>query len=360
MSARFQTGLIVGKFAPLHIGHEALIRAAQAQCERLFIISYSQPELPGCEPEKRERWLKTRFPMAEILVVTPDRIAAWRAAGRQIDPMSDNDAPADVHRHFVAQLCLEVLGCMVDAAFTGEDYGDGFAAVLSDDFTAKAGHPIQVTHVRIDRSQTANRVSGTKLRADIHGQRAAMAPEIYGDFVQRVCLLGGESTGKSTLSIALAAHLDTKYVAEYGRELWEQQGGQLSYDDLLHIAQKQVAREVGSIGHANRYLICDTSPLTTLFYCQHLFGKAEPALIELAQRPYDLVVLCAPDFDFVQDGTRQGNEFRLLQHRWYEAELTQRGTPWLAVTGSMTQRIVKVATHLRPLPGSQHSPQGVT
>lgn len=58
----YAEGLIVGKFAPLHAGHELLINAALARCETVFIISYSLPEMPGCEPEKRLQWLQTRFP----------------------------------------------------------------------------------------------------------------------------------------------------------------------------------------------------------------------------------------------------------------------------------------------------------
>ena len=38
---RYASGLVVGKFAPLHSGHEALINAALEQCETVFIISYS-------------------------------------------------------------------------------------------------------------------------------------------------------------------------------------------------------------------------------------------------------------------------------------------------------------------------------
>ncbi|CDL50686.1 Nicotinamide-nucleotide adenylyltransferase, NadR family / Ribosylnicotinamide kinase [Escherichia coli ISC41] len=60
----FATGLVVGKFAPLHCGHEKLINTALAQCEELFIISYSVPEMPDCEPEKRLTWLQVRFPQA--------------------------------------------------------------------------------------------------------------------------------------------------------------------------------------------------------------------------------------------------------------------------------------------------------
>ena len=95
----FATGLVVGKFAPLHCGHEKLINTALAQCEELFIISYSVPEMPDCEPEKRLTWLQVRFPQATILVLTPisflpsislrrEGISAWFA--RMLCPFSDS------------------------------------------------------------------------------------------------------------------------------------------------------------------------------------------------------------------------------------------------------------------------------
>ena len=73
----FATGLVVGKFAPLHCGHEKLINTALAQCEELFIISYSVPEMPDCEPEKRLTWLQVRFPQATFLVLTPELVARY-------------------------------------------------------------------------------------------------------------------------------------------------------------------------------------------------------------------------------------------------------------------------------------------
>ena len=57
----YANGLVVGKFAPLHAGHEALINTALEQCETVCIISYSSPEIRGYEPEKRLNWLTTRF-----------------------------------------------------------------------------------------------------------------------------------------------------------------------------------------------------------------------------------------------------------------------------------------------------------
>jgi AAA domain-containing protein len=42
--------------------------------------------------------------------------------------------------------------------------------------------------------------------------------------VQRIALLGGESSGKTALAARLADELDTRWVPEYGRELWEAKG----------------------------------------------------------------------------------------------------------------------------------------
>lgn len=336
MTRRFAIGLVVGKFAPLHLGHEWLIRQAQAQCEQLVLLSWSRPERAGCEPERRANWLRIRFPELRSWVVTPEWVARQRAQGLALPDLPDEAEPDAVQRQFVVDFCRVVLGQPVDAVFTSEAYGEGFAAHLSRCF----GRPVQ--HVEIDRARTQVPVSGTRLRADIHGLREYLAPSVYADFVERVALLGGESTGKSSLAAALAEALGTRHAAEYGRELWEEQGGVLGYEDLLRIGRTQVAREGELAGQCRRYLVCDTTPLTTLFYCRELFGRAEVELEQLAERHYHHLFLCADDFPFVQDGTRQDETFRRRQNQWYEQELTRRGWPFTRLTGSLQQRIEQV------------------
>ena len=327
MNKQFKRGLIVGKFCPLHRGHEHAIQRMIVDCDESFIISYTNPEFPGCEPAKRRRWLSSLYPGSRILVLDDDSIPP-------------NDADDLTQRRFVGRLCVERFNTTVDAVFTSENYGEGFAQELSQMF----GH--EVKHVCVDPQRLAHPVSGTLLREHIHEHRGAVSPVVYADFVQRVCLLGGESSGKSTLAAALAQHFQTKHVAEFGRELWKQQNGHLSYGDLLNIARTQVAREVSAGEQANRFLFCDTLPLTTLFYSQSMFGKAEPELHELADRDYMLHVLCAPDFPFVQDGTRRDAAFRAEQHQWYRDQLHQRDLPWLEVHGSVSDRITHVTAAL--------------
>jgi len=73
--------MVIGKFSPLHRGHEALIRCAQKACDEVIIISYSKPEFAGCEAGTRAVWLAELFPTTRRLVVTEDgtrRDAAFR------------------------------------------------------------------------------------------------------------------------------------------------------------------------------------------------------------------------------------------------------------------------------------------
>ncbi len=346
MTARFASGLVVGKFCPLHRGHELLIGRALDECGRVFVLSWSKPELPGCAPERRAAWLARRFPAAASLVLTEERLAALRPPPA-FAALPADDADVGELRRFTAWICQAAWGMRPEAVFTSEPDGAGFARELTDWY--RVGDPASptVAAVVVDPERGLAPISGTALRRDVHAHRAWLAPDVYRDFVRRIALLGGESTGKSSLAQALAAELGTAHVAEYGRELWEARAGRLAFEDLLGIAEEQIAREEEAAGRACEWLVCDTSPLTTLFYSHAMFGRADPALEALAARRYDLVVLCRPDFPFVQDGTRQDETFRTRQHGWYVAELGRRRVPFVSVEGDLIQRTAAVMARLR-------------
>ena len=178
--------------------------------------------------------------------------------------------------------------------------------------------------------------------------------------VRRIALLGGESSGKTTLARALAAALHTAWVPEYGRELWEALRRTLHQDELLQVARTQVALEEAHTADAQvqsaGWLVCDTTPLTTLQYCLHDHGQAPAELQRLARRPYALTVLCQPDFDFVQDGCRRDDSFRAAQHAWTLARLAEQGVTPVVVRGSADARLnqvlqsIHLAGQARPSP----------
>ena len=140
----------------------------------------------------------------------------------------------------------------------------------------------------------------------------------------------------------MADALGTAWVPEYGRQRWEELRETLGVDELVRVAQHQIELEDEVAQRSHGWLICDTSPLTTLQYCLADHGQAPPALHAMARRHYDLAVLCLPDFDFVQDGCRRDDAFRHEQHAWTEAQLALLGTKTLHVSGSVSQRVQTV------------------
>jgi NadR type nicotinamide-nucleotide adenylyltransferase len=339
---RFKCGLVVGKFSPLHRGHGLLVRRALDSCDEVVILSYSNPEVPGCETRRRDLWLRASFPTARILTMDEQSLDP----GEEFTKLPHNDAPASIHHNFCAFVCETRIETPVEAIFTSEDHGAEFAAHLTERFRKRNADAPAVTHVAIDRDPS---ISSTRIRANVHAHRDWLIPGVYESFVKRVCTLGGKASGKTTLAQALATKFETTCVPEYGRELWKQKNGELVYEDLLAIARRQVEREQSAATGANRYLFCDTSPLTTLFYSLELFGRAEPELETLSRRKYDLHVLCAPDFKFDREGTRRDAAFRQRQHEWYLQNLARRGIPYLLAAGTIEARLDRITWQLSDL-----------
>lgn len=167
--------------------------------------------------------------------------------------------------------------------------------------------------------------------------------------IARIAIVGGESTGKSTLVAGLGERYGEPCVAEYGRTLWEQQGGHVSYDDLRAIGRRHVTDEDAAVQSARRCVFVDTTPLTTLWYSIDGYGRADADLVELSWRRYDLTLVCAPDFAFVQDGTRSSEDFRLRHDRWIRAILRARGADHVDVRGTVAARLAQVAALVDPL-----------
>ncbi|CZF86928.1 AAA family ATPase [Grimontia marina] len=338
----FKCGLVVGKFSPLHKGHEYLIQHAFDQCDDVVIISYSRPEFASCSSNVRERWIKARFPSAIVLSIDAATVESWRADSAWTLEMPRNTEGDQVHRQFTYSLIAKKLGLKIDAIFTSEGYGDGFAKFLSD---RTLGFGYHIGHICVDLNREKVPVSGSLMRSSPAPNTDLIDDEILIDFsIQKICFLGGESTGKSTLSQVLSEKFKEPLVAEYGRELWEEKNGDLTPGDLIDICTVQTSREDIAQQKAKNFIFCDTSPLTTLCYSEALFHQRCNVINAYAERPYHHIFLCEPDFPFMQDGTRRDDDFRLLQHNWYLRELANKNMDFIRLSGSISQRVEKVTS----------------
>lgn len=327
---QFRHALIVGKFAPFHKGHRLLLERALAECERVSVWVYSRPDFAGMPAPLRRNWIRELFP-------------ARLFPGLELLPDAPNPPPNDesdaVHRAYVRRV-LDGWNVHPDAVYTSEGYGDALAAELG------------AAHVCVDRAREIVPISGTQLRADVHAYRQYLDPAVYTHFVQRVVLLGAESTGKSTLTRALAGALETTYAREYGRDVYEREDGKLTPEHFLEIAlgHRALEDEAARTPGVHRWVFCDTNAATTLMWSYLLTGTALPelhALADACRSRYTHTVLCADTLAHEQDGWRANTAVRTVQQGFIRQELGTRGIPFLEVQGDVAARVAQVRAALK-------------
>lgn len=166
--------------------------------------------------------------------------------------------------------------------------------------------------------------------------------------VRRIGLLGAESSGKSTLAIALAGALNDQgmnaiVVPEYLREWCERHGRTPELGDQVEILRGQIAAEDHAAEvNPGAILVCDPAAITTPMYSRLYF--ADPSEFDLAQLlRYEILLWCDIDFDWVTDPLRDGHRMREHMHHLIansRADFEQaHGYPIPLISGPLPDRI---------------------
>lgn len=321
-----RVGLTLGKFAPLHRGHQRLIETALAEMEHVVVVIYEAGEVTPVPLPVRAGWIRQLYPEVEV-------IEAWD--GPTI--VSDDPQITRIHDAYLTWL---LAGRTITHFFSSEFYGDHVARALG------------AIDRRVDADRAAVPISGTRIREQPFRFRKFVEPLVYRDLVTKVVLLGAPSTGKTTLAEALAARYDTVWMPEYGREYWDahQSERRLTLDQLTEIAREHRRREDILILEANQYLFVDTDATTTFQFSMYYHGRAAEELLRLAEQTrdrYDIFLLCQPDIPYDDTSDRSGPAQRERFHRQIVADLTARRIPFIRIAGSQEQRLERIDDILR-------------
>ena len=176
--------------------------------------------------------------------------------------------------------------------------------------------------------------------AGFAARRVGSAP-VTAD-VKRVCLLGAESTGKTTLAEGLAVRFDTVWNPEYGRpytQIGRPDDAPWASWEFTHIARIQCWYEDFLAGLARRVLFTDTDAFTTAVFHEVYLGVPAAGFGELVARRYDLFVVCGLDTPWHHDGVREFEAQRRWMHERYLARVRESGSPWLLVEGPRDVRL---------------------
>ena len=308
------TGLIFGKFMPVHQGHLALIEFARKQCDRLIVSMSVTPEDP-ISPELRLGWLTellASYPTIEVVAEADDfhdpTLPLWEATKLWA---------AFIKRRFPA----------VSVFFSSEEYAIPLA------------HHSGLRHVAFDPARQQVPISATLIRQKPFHYWDYIPDIVRPYFVKKICLYGPESVGKTTLAHQLAIEYDTVFVPEVARDILT--SNDITVDDIIKIGHAQTEAVLQAECVANRILFCDTDVITTQIYSEIYLHYVPPVLYELEKKiHYDAYVLLDIDVPWVADNLRDFGHQRPEMLGRFRDELTRRKLPYTLISDSHSERLL--------------------
>lgn len=158
----------------------------------------------------------------------------------------------------------------------------------------------------------------------------------------KIVVIGPESTGKSTLSAALAAALDADWVPEYARSYLEGIGREYREEDLFKIARGQLSAEESQA--TGPYLICDTDLYVLKVWSEAKYGRCHRKILEwIAVARADFYLLTDIDMPWADDPLRehpQPAERSYFYHQ-YKDIVQNSGTPFAIISGNEEARLAQ-------------------
>jgi NadR type nicotinamide-nucleotide adenylyltransferase len=315
-----KTALTLGKYAPLHRGHQYVFDTALAECDELVVLIYDTKVI-STPLHIRAGWIRALYPQVTV-------IECWDGP----EGYSSERAFEILQEEYILQM---LAGRRITHFYSSEFYGDHVSKALG------------ALDRRLDEARATVPISATMIRENPLQYRNYVSDLVYKDLITKVVFVGAMSTGKSTLTEALAQKYQTTFAPEYGREYWttHQIDRRIGFEAFDEIAIGHLAREEEALLQANRYLFVDTNAITTYLYALDYHGKAPVLLTQIALENasrYDLFFLCDADIPYDDTWDRSGDQKRQVFQKQVIADLQERRIPYITLSGSLEQRMAKV------------------
>lgn len=168
----------------------------------------------------------------------------------------------------------------------------------------------------------------------------------------KIAFTGPESSGKSSISKAVAKQLNGTWHAEYAREYLLERGGIYNFDDIEQIAiEQERMRE----GEPNGLSIHDTENTVLYIWSIFKYQKCSPVIETLlAQQKYAHYFLCSPkNIPWEDDPLREHPNQREELFRIYLNTLKERQFNYSILEGSQQERLEQAVKIIKQLQAQQ-------
>lgn len=157
---------------------------------------------------------------------------------------------------------------------------------------------------------------------------------------KKILISGPESTGKSSLTRALADYFDSPFVNEYAREYLDQLHRPYKKEDLNEIAKSQIKMEDLALKTSSELLLIDTDLTVIHIWSQEKYGSTDPWILEeIQKRAYDLYLIPDIDLEWSFDPQRENPNDRERLLKLYQNSFKQRNISYHMVRGEGDERV---------------------
>ena len=310
-------GLVIGKFLPLHSGHEALIRFAMSNCDELTVllgVTAGEP-IPG---HLRYKWLWETFRGEE---------------GVRIEYTDDPLPDAPVSSREVSRVWADYLSERFPETriiFSSEQYGEYLAEYMG------------IEHRFFDPDRSEIPVSATMIRESPYVNWKFLSEAARPHYVKKICVYGPESTGKTVLTEKLAAHYKTSFVPEVARHIIDDEGGEVTFDIIERIGPAHAEAIIEKCKTAERFLFVDTDVEITRLFSDYYFGQTPdfPLWVDGANR-FDLYLFLEIDAPYVEDPQRDAEHMREEFRERLLNVLKEKGAEYEIISGAWDERFFR-------------------
>lgn len=277
-----KVGITIGKFMPLHKGHELMLDFGAAMMDKLYVVvsGTEQDEIPLI---KRYNWVKE-------YTAKYHNVAVIYHTDNSPTPSNIDENGTVLDKDFQKYWKQEFSRIAPDAThFVSSDaYGKTMANLLN------------IEWLPVDPKREMVNISATAIRNDPVTFFDYISDVAKPHYTKKIAIVGPESSGKSTMTKQLAEHFNGAIVTEYGRTLSEVK--ELNKEDFLTIMRgQQVLVDIAT--KKATVVFVDTEAYTTYLFSKiYLDEYAEN--INGKYQEIDHYIVLSPDVEWIDDGTR--------------------------------------------------------
>lgn len=336
-----KVGVYFGKFLPPHRGHLTAILTAATKVQNLYVVISdnvnrtkricAESGVCNIPINNRLQWLKQELlDMPHIKVV-------------KLDESNIPEYPNGWDKW--AKLMQEAVNEDIDVFFCGEgEYIENL-----NKYFPKA------TVSLFDPQRATYNISATEVRKNPIKHWEHIIGPARPFFAKKVLIAGTESSGKTTLTKALAKLYHTSWSEEVGRDYaMKYLGGDetiFTPDDFARIARLQLEQDYNALRSCNKICFFDTDAVVTQYYSILYMGDRNDQVEACVDKDkFDVVFLLKPDVTWVSDGQRlNGNQakreelYQRLKYMYIERGF---GDKIIEIGGDYTQRLTSIINYL--------------